>query len=179
MAKKQVGVVALLPDGRAVRVRRLNTTTMLDITARVGAQFPAGKDIPEPSRVAMSIAMEKAMVGACVTGLTRAPVEMTTKTRPATAEELAAGGAGTKPTVDDGIDFDATLRPLAENASDPRWTPLGELQLENFHESNELSMLELFDEPRTWKAVVDIINQSGGSSSTNPFAGKLLKTSAG
>lgn len=183
MAKKVFGI-GILPSGRAVRVLPLDAKRMLELTRRVGKIFPPAKpgETPVlPNQADLTVETQKAMVAMCVRGITQAPVEIKQKKRPPTEQEIEnARIAGVPAPVDVSVvDFDATLEGL-KSPSDSRWTALGEMQLENEDEDNELGMFELFRSPREWKAVCDIIGQAGdGGVSDNPFAGKMLKTSAG
>lgn len=185
--KKEVGAVGLLPDGRAVRVLKMDSQRMLELMERVGGALPVvapGEKAIVDGKVQAKISKhtQMATIGMCVRQVTRGPVEFVTKKRAPTAEEVgqakAAGQAAPKH-VNDGIDFDATLRPLAENENDPRWISVGEQELENLDASNDKSMFSLFSDPACWKAVLARISEAGGGASSDPFAGKLLRSFSG
>ena len=141
-----------------------------------------GTPVKQPSQAAIGIEMVKETIALCVRAITLVPLEVKTAQRPATDDEKAARKAATGEdiAVIEEVDFEATLGALRDNPKDPRWTPLGEQQLANDHEDNDLGMFELFSDPQDWKAVTEIIGAAGGGGiGVNPFAGKVLKTSAG
>lgn len=182
MAKK-VASVGLLPDGRAIRVLKMDSEKMLDMMERIGSALPPVKPgeqavVDGTVQAKIAKATQRATVAMCVTGITRSPIKLTMKMRPPTAAELeeAKGADAPAPTEIETVDLDASLTPLLDPA-DARWTALGEQQLEN--SEDDLYMHKLFDEPAAWKAVIQRISSAGGGSIIDPFAGKLLRTSSG
>jgi hypothetical protein len=188
MAKKTIYGLALLPDNRAVRVQKLDARKMLQLTAMVADMLPAVKagELPEVSITGKSmVAQQEKTIAMCVKGITPGPVALVMKKRALTAEEAAAATKAGQPMpteVTDGVDVEATLAPYGDRESEEfkRWIPLGELQLESDDENNDLSMWNLFEDPVAWKAVLNRIAAAGGGGrGLDPFAGKMLKTSAG
>jgi len=181
--KKEIVCLGLLPSGRAVRVVKMNSKRMLDMIERVGSMAPmprAGEKPPEldgKAMAKMSKATQRATIAMCVKGITLDPVTLVIKKRPPTEEERAAG---TDAEVEY-VDVDASLAPYKDTEAKEfkRWVPLGEQQLEDEANEDGLYMHDLFDDPAEWNAVLNRIKHAGGSSSIDPFVGKMLKTSAG
>jgi hypothetical protein len=174
--------VALLPDGRAVRILALDARRMLELTRRVGRLFPVAKpgEAPEmPQQSDMMVETQKATIALCVRGITLKPVEIKF-TEVADPNFKPTGDE--KPATKKVPDLMATLGPYCDRQSPEfgRWVNVGEMQLENDTPSNPLSMFKLFKAPTAWKAVLDrIADAGGGGFGADPFAGKTLKTSAG
>jgi hypothetical protein len=159
MAKQTIYATGLLPDGRVLRVVKVDARRMLDISRRVGASFPEDK---KPTAADVHAETQRLTLIMCVKGITAQPAEFKT-------------GADGK------VDVDATLRPYVNKDAPEfkRIIPLGEMQLDNDDPGNEHSVFNLFEDVGAWRAALDIVAAAGGSFGANPFGAKVLKTSAG
>ena len=180
MAKKRIAYVGLLPSQRAVRFFKIDTRIMLKMSERASKAVkfdPAEKteDGKLSSEVMQAMAREmgKQQIALTLDAITLKRVELKTKKRAATETEIAAGS----PAVVEEPDIDATLEPLRDNPTDPRWTKLSEECLTN--EQDELCMLDLLSDPRDWTAIQKLMSAADGGAASDPFAGKVLATSAG
>lgn len=179
MARKQAIATGLLPDGRAVRVTKITAPVMREIAVRASKRFP--KEY-EPTRAELSTASEELMIILCVKGITPGPVKLLMRKRDANdAEKEAARKAGQpEPTEIEEVDVDATLAPYIDPAKPEfkSWVPLGEQQLGNMSDENDLCWNVLFEAPPMYMAVLAHIGDHSGGMGSNPFAGKLVKTSS-
>jgi hypothetical protein len=178
MAKQQVFGVGLLPDGRALRVVKMDARRMLEVSRRVGASFGT----KQPTTAEAYAESQKQTIAMCVRGVTSAPVELKQITRMPSDDDVqsAIRGGNPPPGPRLEVDLDATLKPytIREAPEFGRWVAVGEQELTNDADDNPMSMFALLEEPAAWRAALDLIDAAGGSF-LNPFAAKVLKTSVG
>jgi hypothetical protein len=167
VAKQEIVWEHVLPSGRGVRFVRCSTRLLLDLTERAAEAAAPVPGMPV-SQAKLMRRINEETVATCVRGITTRPLEMVyVDAREATDEEKAAGQKPPK-----APDLEATFAKYRQEPGSRIWKSLGYASLTTDGDDH---LLELFDDPLEFKAVLQRINAStiaqGGGATTDPFSG--------
>lgn len=151
---------SILPSGHGIRFAVADTKLTLDITERAAGFLPRG-ETPDP--IKLQIEVSKETIATCVRGISYRPLEI--KMKPADPSAPVVNGIAMPPTPD----LEATLLEYRDPAK-KAWKELSYLTLTADGPNH---MLEVFNDPRDWRAALDRINSASrrGALLDDPFRG--------